>query len=267
MTVSIVAQPHLPLILASAGFLATLRTVEDQVANLAIIDAASAQQAADLQQRLTDAGRKLEESRLLLKRPYMDQAKAIDDAAKAPALRIETAKNALKRGLTTFATRQSEEARKIELARQAELARLEEVRLEEERAAQEKADRIAKETMARAPVVAAPPAQPVWDEEEAPSEEAPPPPKTATELAIEQVKFAPAAVVVKPTGVRYKTVLIATVTDVRLLPDMFVERLPKMGAIKASFCVGYKEGDPLPECSGVKFEVSKTAESTGRALF
>ena len=272
VTVSLVAQPHLPLILASAGFLTTLKNVEEQIAALKITDAQSAQQAADLQQRLTDAGKKLDDTRLQLKRPFMEQAAAIDTAAKGPKDRIDAAKNTLKRALTTFASEEEARARKAEADRQAELKRLEEIRLEEERAAQEKADKLAKEAAALA-AANPPPAQPsvpVWDDEDGPpepAEPAPPPPPTATEQAIAAVKFAPAVVPVKPTGIRYKVTLVPTVVDVKLLPDCFIERIAKLGAIKSTFCQGWKEGDPLPECPGVTFKMDKTAESTGRALF
>ncbi len=140
----------------------------------------------------------------------------------------------------------------------ADKGRLEEMRLNEERDAQEKADKLAKEIATRPA-----PAQPVWDDDEPVA----PPQPTATEVAIAAVKFAPAPVVAKPVGVRFRVSLVPVVVDARLLPEHFVERLPKMAAIKSTFCSGYKEGDPLPACPGVEFRVDKTVESTGRAMF
>ena len=257
VSISAVAQPHLPLILANSAFLSTLKSVEDQIATLTITDAQSAQNAANLQTRLTDAGKKLNQTRLELKRPFMAQCDAIDAAAKQPSARIETAKGALSRALTAYDEQQKKIAAEAERARKAELARLEEVRLNEEYEAREKAAKLAKELASRPAAT-----QPVWDDE---PDEAPPP--TATETAIAAVKFAPTAVAAKPSGVRFKTTLVPVVEDLRLLPDAFVERLPKMAALKATFCAGFKDGDPMPVCPGVRFDVSKTVESTGRSAF
>lgn len=94
-----------------------------------------------------------------------------------------------------------------------------------------------------------------------------PPPKTATELAIEAVKHAPAVVVERPRGVAFRVSLRHVVTDLAKLPEPFVKRQANDMAIRATYCTGWKDGEPLPECPGCRFEIERTPVDTGRALF
>lgn len=257
-----VEPPQFPLRLASASFLSTLAEVEATVKAHKITDAESAQVAASLQVRLTEAGKQLDDARKALKAPILEIGRKIDDAAKAPLARIEEAKGILKAQLSAFDAEQRRIAAEAERARQAELARLEAIaRKEREEAAarQAEVERQAKEAAAKLAVN-------VVDIDD---DDTPPvsPVKTATEKAIEAVKFAPAPVVARPSGISYKTYLVFEVEDVNKLPDVFVNKTPKLAAIRSTFCTGWSEGSPLPELAGVKFEVKRDAVSTGKAGF
>lgn len=256
--------PILPaeaVVIANASFTHTLAVVEREIAHLSITDATTAQTAADLTTRLTKAGAALELARKTVKAPFLAKCDEIDEAARKPKERIEAAKASLRRSLTAWDDEQRRIAREAEAARLAELARLEKLRLTEEAEAKRKADEIARqtaeETARRAAANQPPPSEAMdFSEEEVP--------KTETEKAIEAVKFAPAPVVARPSGVAFKVTLVPTVTDLKALPDIFVIKTANLGAIKQTFCVGWKDGEPLPECAGVTFTVSRVPVSTGR---
>jgi len=251
--------PANPLVLVDAGFISTLVAVEAQVAALKITDAPSAQQAADLQIQLTTAGRKLEEARKTLKQPFIDKGSEIDAAARGPQQRITAAKDAIKKRLTDFEAEQQRIADEAEHARLKELDRLEQLRRKEEADAKQKAAELAKLAAEQAaksntPII----------EIDFGDESAEPAIKTETEKKIDAIRYAPAPVVAKPTGVRFKTILVATIEDVSKLPDMFVIKTANLAAIKLTFCSGYREGMPIPVLQGVKFEAKREVDSTGR---
>ena len=266
-----VAAPSFPLVLADAAFLSTLATVESQASSLTVTDVQSAQQAADLQARLTKAGAALDKARLNLKRLFIDINAQIDATAKEPLARIERAKDAIKTKLTRYDAEQQRIAREAEQKRLAELAALEKKRREEEAELKRKADELAAQAAAKAKAEADAAAKSgtevidvSFDDDEAPAS---PPPKTETELAIERVRFAAPVVAAKPTGVTFRTRLIHRVVDIKLLPESFVIRTEDTKAIRAVFCDGYKEGDALPVCAGIEFTVDRTPVSTGRNVF
>lgn len=259
--VSAIALPS-PLRLAQPAFLTSLKEVEGQVTALKITDAASMQLAATLQVRLTKAGTLLETTRKALKAPFLEQGDKIDAAAKGPAARIDAAKLALKTALSAYDTAQRAIAAKAEADRQAKLRELERQRLDEEAAAKAKADALAKSAAEAAEKSKAPIMD--LDFDDGPAE---PPPKTATELEIEAVKHAPAVVPQKAEGVTFRTRLIHRVVSVAALPDPFVTKSANDAAIRATFCSGWREGEPLPVCAGVEFVVDKTPVSTGKAVF
>lgn len=251
--------PPAPHVLANTSFLTTLAQVEEQVATLAITDAQSAQNAANLTARLTSAGNQLEKARKTLKQPFIEAGRAIDAAAEEPARRIEKAKTEVRAALAAYEAEQRRLAEEAERKRQAELRRLEEQRQKEEaeaRKRQAEIDEAARKAAAAAKVE-------VLDLDDEPV----PAPKTETQKQIDAIKFAPAPVAVKPVGVAFKTYLTFTVEDVRKLPDVFVERTAKMAAIRAAFRNGWKEGEPMPVCEGVKFEVKRDVVSTGKGAF
>ncbi len=251
--------PAEPIVLCNASFLHTLSVVERDVAHLAITDAQSAQSAATLLQRLTTAGTVLENARIELKQPFIAKGREIDAAAKGPADRIEAAKRVVKNSQVAWAEEQARIARKAEAERQAELARLEAIRVAEERAAQEKAAALAKlAAQSRAKTKMAIEVADFDDE---------PPQKTETEKAIDRVKYAPAVVAAKPAGIVYKVTLVIDHVDPAKLVDVFVERVPKLAALRATFCTGWREGDAIPEVPGVAFRVQRDVASSGRSEF
>lgn len=257
--------PPAPLVLVDDKFVSTLVGVEKQLQAITINSPAEAQVAADLQIRLTNAGKDLENTRLALVRPYIDAQNQINGAAKPVGIRIESAKTILKDHLSSWRFRQEEIAKAAERARQMELARLEAKRRQEEQEAKDKAAAIAKaaadaETFRLAKLTAEQKAREAeFDFEDVPDEVPPaePPEKTETEKAIDAVKFAPVAVTAKPVGITYRVTLKAKVVDVFKLPEIFVKREAKETAIRQAFCVGWKENDPIPACEGIEFTVDK----------
>lgn len=255
--------PAEPIILCNSGFLHTLATVEREVAGIAITDAASAQAAANLQVRLTAAAKALEDARTKLKAPFIAKGREIDEAAKAPATRIEQAKRGINSKLVQFQQAEAERARKAEQARQAELDRLQKLRDEEARIAREKAAEVARLAMEAAAKSTAPVVELDFDEVPTSLDI----PKTEIEKQIDAVRHAPAVVAAKPEGVRFTCKLIIDTVDASKLPDQFVVREPKLAAIRSLYCVGWKEGEPIPECPGVTFKVDRMSTSTGRSVF
>ncbi len=253
----------LPLVLANQAFLTTLADVEAQVGSLKIVDAQTAQFAANLQIRLTEAGKKLEATRLQLKRPFIDISAKIDATARVPADRIEKAKAALRNAQVDWDAHQRKIAADAEAARQKELERLEKLRREEEAEAKRKTDELARIAAAAAAANKAP-VEEIEFGDDAPDE---PAPKTATELEIERVKFAPAPVVEKPAGITFRVSLRHLVENLAVLPETFVNKTANDTAIRATFCNGYRDGEPLPSCPGVKFWVERTPVSTGKSTF
>lgn len=252
--------PNLPLVLCDKKFIATLTEVEAQVAAVKITDAQTAQHAANLQIRLTEAGKKLDATRLELKRPFIDHNKRIDDAARGPAERIEKAKNALRRAQIQWDIDQRRIAEEAEKARQAEIARLEAIKKKEAEEAARKAAEIAKAAADAAK------GQEIMEVDFG-DEPAAPPAKTATELELDRVKYAPAPVVAKPAGIAFRVSLRHKVEKIADVPDTFIIKTVNDAGIRATFCNGYKEGEPLPVCPGVTFWVEKTPISTGKVEF
>lgn len=259
-TLTIEAIPPTPLVLCKPGFVHTLAVVEREIANLEVKDATSAQLAASIMQRLTAAGKLLEETRVNLKAPFLAKGREIDEAAKGPAKRIEEAKANVKRRITEFDDAQRKAAAEAERAREAELARLEAIRVEEEKAAQQRAEELAAKAKEMPP-----PSDDIFDFDD--GEPPPPPPKTETELKIEAVKYAPAAVIATPAGVVFKTFLLIDTIDLDKLPDTFVIRTADERKIRATYCTGWKAGDKLPEVPGVRFKIDRQVQSTGKEQF
>lgn len=271
-----IARPTHSLIVADRAFMTALRQAEAAVAAMKITDAQSAQAAADKQIELTKAGTFLEKSRKELKAPYLLLMDHIDLKAKGPKGRIETLKGVLSIMQTNWTAELRRLAEEAEKARQAELRRLEAVRLAEEKAAKEKADKIAEglrlkqeadaKAAEEARIAGLPVPEPIV--EEVWEEEAPDPiVKTATELAIEAVRFAPAPVITKASGVREVVVLFPHIVEINLVPEMFVTKTLKLAAVQSTFCRSFRKGDKLPECPGIRFEIQESTVSTGKGAF
>jgi hypothetical protein len=267
--------PPAPYVLGDTKFVATLAEVEGRVKALKVTDSVTAQACADLQVRLTRAGKTLNDCRLTLLRPLLDAQALINSTAKPVSTRIEASIASLKAMQTAYDDEQQRKAAKIEAERQAELARLEKIRLDEEAAAARKAKEIAD---AAAKAEAERLAKLTADQKAAEAEfgfvedevpEIPPETvqKTETEQKIEALKYAPVAVAAKPVGVAFRVTLRIKSIDVMKLPEVFVERKAKENAIRAAFCTGWKPDAPMPVCEGVTFEIDKQPISTGRAEF
>lgn len=255
--------PAAPHILASTSFLSTLKSVEEQIASLKVIDGPTAQLAAELQVRLTSAGAELEKTRQALTAPYLTAQRKIAEVARGPADRITVAKNALKFALTNYQAEEQRKAAAAERLRQEELRRLEALRQEElrlEREKQAEIERQAAEALkAAAPVTEAE----AMDFTEEPVAEV----KTEVQRQLEVAQAAPVVVAAKPAGITFKTTLVAEVVDVMLLPEPFVERTAKLRAITSTFCVGWQPGRAIPVCPGVKFTEKTEPVSSGRRTF
>lgn len=246
------------------------------MASLKIVDAVTAQGAADLQVRLTKAKKALEDTRKELLRPFLDAQTAINNAAKPVGTRIDAAVAQLKGMQTAYDDEQRRKAEEAERHRQAELARLERLRQQEQEAADRKAKEIADaaakaEQERLAKLSAEQKAQEALldfdDPPELPELPPEPLPKTETEQKIEKLKFAPVPVPVKAVGIMYRVTLRIKMIDVMKLPDVFVQRVAKEADIRKLYCVGWREGQPIPECSGVVFEIDKQPVSTGKEQF
>lgn len=122
-TITLAPIPPETLVVCGANFLHSIAECERDIAGLKVTDAATAQQAADLQGRLTSAGKRLEEMRAKLKAPFLAKGREIDDAAKAPATRIDTAKRAVSTKLVEFKLAQDKLAREQEAERVAAAAK------------------------------------------------------------------------------------------------------------------------------------------------
>ncbi len=271
-----IARPNHSLILADNKFLSTLRTVEATVAGLKITDAQSAQQAADLLQRLTSAGTTLEKSRTMLKAPYLALMKQIDEAARAPQARIDVAKRSLSQAQTAFAQEQTRIAREAEQKRLADIAALEAKLAKERKDAADKAALIAEQVRKEQEQKAAeaekariagivPVEEENWDLPAEPVPEVVQ--KTETEKQIEAIRHAPAPVVAKPSGIREVVTLYPHLVDIDQVPDCFVQKTLRLAQIQSVYCKGFKDGDKIPVVSGIRFEVQRTTQSTGRGGF
>lgn len=79
--------------------------------------------------------------------------------------------------------------------------------------------------------------------------------------AIEQkqaiILAAPVAVMAKPAGITFRTVLKMKVVDVSKLRSPYSYLVANEPLIRTNYCTGYKDGDPLPVLDGVRFIVDK----------
>lgn len=102
-----------------------------------------------------------------------------------------------------------------------------------------------------------------FDEPPAPE----PPAKTEVQRQLEAVVHAPAVVEQKPSGVRHIARLRIKSINVAELPELFLVITANEAKLRSTFVVGWKDGDPIPEVSGVVFEVERTVASSGRDVF
>lgn len=250
--------PATPLTLIDSGFMTDLALSEAHVGSLKITDAKSAQEASRLLSSLTSAGTRLESERKKVKQPFKDICDAIDAAPKPIAFRIEQAKTVLRGKLTAHQEAEAKAAAERERIRLAEIARLQKIKDEEDRKLREEAERLAAEIEANRKA-----GQRVIDD---PDFDMEPAPKSETEIALERAQFSPVVAPVKPAGVAFRCTLRIKSTQISALPDHFVVKTADEVALRRTYCVPWKEGQPLPVCPGVVFEIDRTPVSTGRGF-
>jgi hypothetical protein len=258
LTVPVVA-PALPLVLADSSFVEHLDAVEKMVQEITITDAGSQQMAATVLNGLTKDDKQIEDQRVSLSAPFLAIQRAIKSAADPVRTRIAGIKSTLNQKLLAFQQAEAERARQAEVERQRELARLETIRLQEEnlRLQKEAEDRKAAEAL-----VAKLPAE--EDNLEIPDDPPAPLPPTKVEQQIAAVRYAPAVSVPRAAGIKYVVRLKHEVLDAKLLPPQFQIISGDDLKIRAMYCSGYKEGQPLPQVPGVRFVVEKNIAGTGR---
>ena len=88
----------------------------------------------------------------------------------------------------------------------------------------------------------------------------------AIEAMIERVRFGQWLVRQKTGGIPARVIkaLEFEITDVNALPADFVIRTANEGLIRETFCVGFKDGMPLPSVPGVAFTIEQQTVSTRR---
>ena len=84
-----------------------------------------------------------------------------------------------------------------------------------------------------------------------------------TEQRIAEISVPAAA----PSGIAYRVTLMPFVEDLSKVPDKFLIKTPNMQGIRAKHCQTWKEGMAVPVVAGVRFEIQRTAVSTGKAEF
>lgn len=264
------------LTLVDSDFVARLAEAEDRIAAIKVTDAKTANDAAQLQKAVTQAGSALEGERLRLLRPFLDAQNAINQAAKNAASRIELAKSSVKAKINAYQQAQEqlareaerkrqEEAAKAERARLAEIARLEAIAKKEAAEAKARADELLRQQEEARKAAEAKPAVEDLDAEPEVEEEpliAPPPEKTDTQKQLEALMHAPAPVAApivaaKIAGVAFRSWVEIVSTDVNQLPEPFVIRTADTKAIRSAYVTAWREGQPLPTCPGVVFVIKK----------
>jgi colicin import membrane protein len=234
--------PLSPILVIPSDTLALVDRFRHAVSSLAITSADRAEEAACLLRQIADTANALEARRKEVKQPFLDAERKIDAAVKAPAATLDAARTGLRGKLAAWQAEQDRIARENERRRQEELARLERERREaEERARAAQAAASTAETLDEFGA----------DEIAAEQQAATIAQRTAA-LAIARVEL-PA----KPAGITYRTTLKAEVVDVKLLPSHLVTVTANEAAIRAQFCTGYKEGQPVPVQPGIRFTVEK----------
>jgi hypothetical protein len=204
-----------------------LAQIDDLAATAAITevkDQTSADDAARALRQATSLSKALEEARKEATAPALELQRAIAAAVKEPASRLDAAKRDLQNKLGNF---QAEQARIAREQREAE----------ERRRREEEKRRLAE----------------LLDTTPKPAEQ----PSVAVTTAPVALPVAP----VKVAGTRLRVSLEFVVSDASKLPVELTRRVPDLDKIKAQCVALWRDGDPIPEVSGVSFSVSRRAVS------
>lgn len=243
--------PPAPLVLVDNAFVQRLGQTEDIAKELIVRDETTQARAAALLNELTKAGTQVDNARAKLNEPFLDFQRKINATARVVQARIDNLKAILGGKLNAFRAEEERRAAEIELARQAEMRRLEAQQFREEQARRRAAEAEAARIRAAQPKI-------VEMEFDAPSA------LTATEERINAVLAAPVPVAtLKPAGVRWSVSLRFEVMDVGKLPPEYVIWTPNMQKIRG-LCAGWREGAAMPMVAGIRFYEDRQVVGTGR---
>ena len=231
--------PSIPVVLLDSKFTTALTELENSAKAIVISDKAGADAAGALLVRAQNADKALEDARQKVKRPFLEIGKAIDAAAKNESNRILKIKATIKSRIMDWNAKEQARLRAEEEARQAEVRRLQQIQEEARKRAEEEAAKAAGPTI----------------EIDLEIDDLP---KTEIEKKIEDLQFGQkVATAAAPAGVHFRTNLVWTVEDINKVPDAFVTRQENRSAINRTFCVGWKDGDPVPQVPGLRFEINR----------
>lgn len=248
--VEVVAElPPSPLLVVAGESIARVATLQAHATALEVKTADDAQAASALLIEVQQLSKLIEGRRVEAKAPFLDMGKRIDAAVKPHTEALNRVASVIRPKLAQWQAEQERLASEAERKRQAEIARLEEERKKKEREAAEAQKRAA---------TASPDDFADVDADLAA--------QRAANAQVAVANLATARQIVqpaKPAGVSFRTTLGFTVTNVNALPSSLVIVTPNEAKIRADFCHGWKEGDPLPVVPGVTFTVNKTTVVTG----
>jgi predicted nucleotidyltransferase len=247
--------PETPVVLANASTMQVVAQLEASAAAVAkVTDAATDKAAWETLSLATKLEKQIEDSRQKVKAPFYDLGCKIDAAAKTVSARVKAAKAVVQRGLDGYRAEQERQRvleqqrlqRELEEAHRKRIAA--EKALEAERRENDRLAREAEAAMAKKNV-------PVFDLDEL---EEPPVAEARAQVDVVAATRVP-AVVAKPAGAQWRVTLNPEVIDARLVPESLLKpREADLVKIRQVYCVGFKDGDKLPEVAGLKFNVQRT---------
>lgn len=251
--------PAMPCVVLEANTVEAVANLAQAATDVVVKDAESAAEAARMLSNITRLARDIENAREEAKRPFFQFGKRIDAVAKVPATTLANALNAVRAKITAYqveidrkAREEAERVRKEQERLAAEAARLarEAARVAEEKARAAEAARLAAlpptDDDDMADLVADIEADDIAEQQ------------AAVAAQVVQIATKPVPAVPAPQGIYFRTTLRHTVKDVDKLPRNLVTITANDAEIRRLFCVGWKEGDPVPAIAGLEFTVDKT---------
>lgn len=251
------------LTIATGALMAQIAGLADSATEIEITDGASADFAGQCLNRVATLTKQIETARQTVKAPFLAKCSEIDAAAKRPTSTLASASAALRSKLSAWQTECDRRARAEEERRQAELRRI-----EQERLAAEKAQRDAEEARRQAAAAPVAAANDFADLDDIAAQDA------ATTAQAEVARLTTAAAQLqetravlapaRPAGIAFRTTLKFDVTDVHSLPTNLVIVTANDAAIRAAYCTGWREGQPVPSVPGIRFVVEKLPIANAR---
>lgn len=250
LTVTVKTPPS-PAVMLDAEWMARIRELEHSAVGLKVTDDKTYRDAVAILATATRSTKDIATAKAAVKRPFLDACDAIEKCAKGITNRVDTIREIVRRQITDYDLKAKAAAEEAERKRLAELRALEGERKRQEAEAAKRAAEIAAQVKAEGRTADADALDLDLDDI--------PMPKTALEKKIEAVKFAAPLPSAPPkvAGLKFRTTLKIKSIDIKLLPSPFVIRTPDDALIRKTYCVGWKDGDPIPEVDGVVFEVNR----------